>query len=91
MLSRLSVNSDKMALAKDDDDEITMASVTKQLTCPFGPESVLLLRAAVKNNFFIFDSKWHKQVDGVAMGNPLGPTLGSCVSMRNVGLRIVHF
>ncbi len=36
-----------------------------------------LLQAAVKDNFFIFDSKWYKQVDGVAMGSPLGPTLAN--------------
>ncbi len=36
-----------------------------------------LLRAAVKDNFFILDSKWYKQIDGAAMGSPLGPTLAN--------------
>ena len=28
-----------------------------------------------KETFFMFNSKYHKQVDGVAMGSPLGPAL----------------
>ncbi|MCP4351129.1 MAG: hypothetical protein GY795_37160 [Desulfobacterales bacterium] len=35
------------------------------------------LNFAVKDNFFIFDSKWYSQLDGVAMGSPLGPTLAN--------------
>ena len=34
-----------------------------------------LLRAALQNNFFNFEGKIYKQIDGVAMGSPLGPTL----------------
>ena len=32
-----------------------------------------LLNIATKESFFIFNSKYYKQVDGVAMGSPLGP------------------
>ena len=28
-------------------------------------------------SFFIFDQKYYKQYDGVAMGSPLGPTLAN--------------
>ena len=35
------------------------------------------LRAAVQNNFFDFEGKIDKQIDGVAMGYPLGPTLAN--------------
>ena len=30
-----------------------------------------------KNLFFIFDNSLYRQIDGVAMGSPLGPTLGN--------------
>ena len=36
-----------------------------------------LLRAALNNNFFLFDGIVYKQVDGVAMGSPLCPTLAN--------------
>ena len=35
-----------------------------------------LLRAALQNNFFNFEGQIYKQIDDVAMGSPLGPTLG---------------
>ena len=36
-----------------------------------------LLRAALQNNFFNFEEKICKQIDGVAMGYPLDPTLAN--------------
>ena len=36
-----------------------------------------LLRAALQNNFFNFEGKIYKQIDGVAMGSPLGATLAN--------------
>ena len=36
-----------------------------------------LLRLATKESFFIFDKTFYKQLDGVAMGSPLGPTLAN--------------
>ena len=36
-----------------------------------------LSRAALQNNFFNFERKIYKQIDGVAMGSPLGPTLAN--------------
>ena len=30
-----------------------------------------------KESFFIFDKNFYKQLDGVAMGSPLGPTLAN--------------
>ena len=35
------------------------------------------LRAALQNNFFNVEGKIYKQIDGVAMGSPLGPTLAN--------------
>ena len=34
-----------------------------------------LLRLATKESYFIFDEAFYKQLDGVAMGSPLGSTL----------------
>ena len=34
-------------------------------------------RLATKDSFFIFDKTFYKQLDGVAMGSPLGPTLAN--------------
>ena len=36
-----------------------------------------LLELNSLHSFFIFDSKYYKQKDGVAMGSPLGPSLAS--------------
>ena len=36
-----------------------------------------LLRAAVQNDFFNFEGKIYKQIDGLAMVSPLGPTLAN--------------
>ena len=36
-----------------------------------------LLNFAAKDAFFLFNGKYYKQVDGVAMGSPLGPTLAN--------------
>jgi len=36
-----------------------------------------LLEMAVKNSFFPFDSLIYHQIDGVAMGSPLGPILAN--------------
>ena len=33
--------------------------------------------APLQNNFFKFEGKIYKQIDGVAMGSPLGPTLAN--------------
>ena len=42
-----------------------------------------LLFLAIKESYFIFNGQHYKQVDGVAMGSPLGPTL--------VNAFLVHF
>ena len=45
-----------------------------------------LLELATKESFFLFDNAYYKQVDGVAMGSPLGPTLANsflCFHERN--------
>ena len=34
-----------------------------------------LLRASLSNNYFLFDGIIYEQVDGVAMGSSLGPSL----------------
>ena len=36
-----------------------------------------LLQFAVKNLLFIFNNQLYQQIDGVAMGSPLGPTLAN--------------
>ena len=36
-----------------------------------------LLNIAPEETFFMFNSKYYKQVDGVAMGSPLGPALAN--------------
>ena len=36
-----------------------------------------LLRAALRNNYFLFDGIIYQQIDGVVMGSPLGPSLAN--------------
>ena len=47
-----------------------------------------LLKLATTESFFIFDNKLYKQINGVAMGSPLGPTLANTISafMKKFGL-----
>ena len=40
-------------------------------------ESVKFLTSVVKNCHFIFNGKFYDQLDGVAMGSPLGPLLAN--------------
>ena len=35
------------------------------------------LEISVKNSYFIFNSELYEQIDGVAMGSPLGPILAN--------------
>ena len=37
----------------------------------------VLLELATKESFILFNGKYYKQIDGVAMGSPLGPTLAN--------------
>ena len=36
-----------------------------------------LLTLTTKSSFFMFNNKYYTQIDGVAMGSPLGPTLAN--------------
>ena len=36
-----------------------------------------LLQFATKKSHFLFDGKYYDQIDGVAMGSPLGPVLAN--------------
>ena len=51
-----------------------------------------LLETATSEFSFIFDFLLYKQIDGVAMGSPLGPTLAMCfyaITKKN-GWTIAH-
>ena len=37
----------------------------------------ILLELAIKKSFILFNGQYYKQIDGVAMGSPLGPTLAN--------------
>ena len=41
-----------------------------------------LLRAALQNNFFSFEGKISKQIDGAAVGSPLGLTLANTLCLH---------
>ena len=38
---------------------------------------ITLLNLTVKSSFFIFNDEYYKQLDGVSMGSPLGPTFAN--------------
>ena len=44
-------------------------------------EFVKLFNLAVKNCHFIFNGKFYDQIDGVAMGSPLGPLLANWLGL----------
>ena len=41
------------------------------------PDLVQLLEVATMNQLFQFDGKLYRQIDGVAMGSPLGPLIAN--------------
>ena len=41
-----------------------------------------LLPLVAKEFYFTFDEFWYKQIDGTAMGSPLGPTLANTFLCR---------
>ena len=51
-----------------------------------------LLNLVTKSSTFLFNEKLYKQIDGVAMGTPCGPTLANifCVFMKRTGSIIAH-
>ena len=51
-------------------DKSKIDNLTKQDVYDF-------LSAAAKESLFIFDNSFYRQIDGVAMGSPLGPTLAN--------------
>ena len=55
--------------AMDDKEKIT-TSISK-------PYMLQLLNLCTKESAFLFQKKLHKQIDGVAMGSPLGPLLAN--------------
>ena len=52
-------------------------------------QDVDLLRAATKDQLFIFNGRLYEQADGVPMGSPLGPLLAN-VFMRSIEERLEH-
>ena len=63
-------------------DETIQICLTKLYSLPDPPtlpRTVLkdLLEFATKKSHFIFDGKYYDQIDGVAMGSPLGPVLAN--------------
>ncbi|CAH8872385.1 unnamed protein product [Trichobilharzia szidati] len=38
-----------------------------------------LLLKCTMNVYFVFNNSYHRQVDGIAMGSSLGPTLADCI------------
>ena len=51
-----------------------------------------LLSLATKESYFVFKGQLYKQVDEVAMGSPLGPTLANTflIILKRIGYEIVH-
>ena len=63
-------------------DETIQISLDKMYTLPNPPKlprTVLkdLLVFATRRSHFVFDDQYYDQVDGVAMGSPLGPVLAN--------------
>ena len=52
-------------------------SNSNNFECFSRDEFVKLLNLAIKNCHFIFNGKCYDQIDGVAMGSPLGPLLAN--------------
>ena len=58
--------------------EIIMANISDEQISSFGldrPSFPKFLELATCNNVFTFDKQLYNQIDGVAMGSPLGPVL----------------
>ena len=60
----------KKAFVDDRFNETHNLNITK-------PDLVQLLEVATKNQLFQFDGKLYEQIDGVAIGSPLGPLMAN--------------
>ena len=57
---------------------------SSQTVSGLNKEQVLeMLLLTTKENVILFDQKYYSQIDGVAMGSLLGPTLANILSSRN--------
>ena len=63
----------------DETIEICLAKLYALPDPPSLPRHVLkdLLLFATKKSHFVFDGDYYDQIDGVAMGSPLGPVLAN--------------
>ena len=63
----------------DETIQICLDKLYSQPKPPTLPRAVLkkLLEFATKKSHFLFDGKYYDQIDGVAMGSPLGPVLAN--------------
>ena len=52
------------------DSEMTVSGLNKK-------EMFEMLSLTLKESIILFDNKYYRQIDGVAMGSPLGPTLAN--------------
>ena len=60
------------------DETIDYADAYVCNDCSFNKEQLRkLLQLAVKENHFLFNRRLYDQIDGMAMGSPLGPTLAN--------------
>ena len=56
-----------------------------KLTIPRLIKIKQLLKMATKDTIFLFDQKYYRQVDGIAMGSPLGPVLANIFLSHHEG------
>ena len=63
----------------DETIEICLDKLYALANLPSLPRFVLknLLLFATKKSHFVFDGQYYDQIDGVAMGSPLGPVLAN--------------
>ena len=78
-MASLDVDSLFTNIPLDETTDICIDSWYKNKDTPKIPKDVFcnLLNVATKELFFMFNNKFYKQIDCVAIGSPLGPALAN--------------
>ena len=76
-MASLDVNSLFTNILLKETIDICFDNLYNDMRIPLTSQRIIFVICLTKGTFFMFNNKYYKQVDGVAMGSPLGPALAN--------------